>query len=66
MAGELNGPHRVIVVGGGFAGLLATRVLACARVDITLIDRSTAASGRGLVTETCGEALPHLPVAQRC
>jgi NADH:ubiquinone reductase (H+-translocating) len=41
MAGEPNGPHRVIVVGGGFAGLLATRVLARVRVDITLIDRST-------------------------
>jgi NADH dehydrogenase len=41
MAGELNGPHRVIVVGGGFAGLLATRVLARAQVDVTLIDRST-------------------------
>ena len=66
MAGEPNGPHRVIVVGGGFAGLLATRVLARARVDITLLDRSTTASGRGLVTETYGEALPYLPVAQRC
>lgn len=32
-------PHRVVVVGGGFAGLRAVRGLARAQVDITLIDR---------------------------
>jgi NADH:quinone reductase (non-electrogenic) len=31
--------HRVVVVGGGFGGLPATRVLAGADVDVTLIDR---------------------------
>jgi NADH dehydrogenase len=32
--------HRVVVVGGGFAGLQAVRKLARAQVDVTLIDRS--------------------------
>ncbi len=31
--------HRVVVVGGGFGGLPATRALARADVDVTLIDR---------------------------
>ena len=31
--------HRVVIVGGGFGGLFATRVLKRAPVDITLIDR---------------------------
>lgn len=31
--------HRVVVVGGGFAGLQAVRKLARSRVDVTLIDR---------------------------
>ena len=30
---------RVVIVGGGFAGLWATRALASAPVDITLLDR---------------------------
>jgi len=33
-------PHRVVVVGGGFGGLNATRALARADVDVTLIDRT--------------------------
>ncbi len=34
-------PHRVVIIGGGFAGLYATRALAKGRdeVDVTLIDR---------------------------
>ncbi|MFZ0249153.1 MAG: NAD(P)/FAD-dependent oxidoreductase [Acidimicrobiales bacterium] len=32
-------PHRVVVVGGGFGGLPATRLLAAAGLDVTLIDR---------------------------
>lgn len=34
-------PHRVVVVGGGFGGLYATRTLGLAgdRVDVTLVDR---------------------------
>ena len=34
------GRHRVVVVGGGFGGLNATRELADADVDITLVDRT--------------------------
>src|SRR5439155_20716174 len=34
------GRHRVVVVGGGFGGLNATRALADADVDITLVDRT--------------------------
>ena len=33
-------PHRVVVIGGGFAGLFATRELASAPVEVTLIDRT--------------------------
>src|SRR4051794_23912014 len=32
--------HRVVVVGGGFGGLSATRALAKADVDVTLVDRT--------------------------
>jgi NADH dehydrogenase len=31
--------HRVVVVGGGFGGLLATRALGWSPVDVTLVDR---------------------------
>jgi NADH:ubiquinone reductase (H+-translocating) len=33
-------PHRVVVVGGGFGGLFATRVLRHAPVEVTLVDRA--------------------------
>jgi NADH:ubiquinone reductase (H+-translocating) len=32
-------PHRVVVVGGGFGGLFATRVLRHAKVEVILVDR---------------------------
>src|SRR3982751_5370396 len=32
-------PHRVVIVGGGFAGLNAARTLRRAAVNVTLIDR---------------------------
>src|SRR5262245_6625980 len=32
-------PHRVVIVGGGFAGLYAARSLAHAHLSITLVDR---------------------------
>jgi NADH:ubiquinone reductase (H+-translocating) len=38
-SGQTDGPHRVVVVGGGFGGLFATRFLRRAPVDVTLIDR---------------------------
>jgi NADH dehydrogenase len=31
--------HRVVIVGGGFGGLFATKALAMAAVDVTLVDR---------------------------
>src|SRR5438093_7985457 len=34
-----GGPHRVVVVGGGFAGLQAVRGLRRAHVEVTLVDR---------------------------
>src|SRR5215216_5975345 len=33
------GRHRVVIVGGGFGGLFAARVLKRAPVDVTLVDR---------------------------
>jgi NADH:ubiquinone reductase (H+-translocating) len=38
-AGLVERPHRVVVVGGGFGGLFATRLLRRAAVDVTLVDR---------------------------
>jgi NADH dehydrogenase len=35
-----RGRHRVVVIGGGFGGLNATRTLADADVDITVVDRT--------------------------
>jgi NADH dehydrogenase len=34
-----SGKHRVVIVGGGFGGLFAARVLKRAPVDVTLVDR---------------------------
>ena len=34
-----SGRHRVVIVGGGFGGLFAARLLKRAPVDVTLIDR---------------------------
>jgi NADH dehydrogenase len=39
MSGSERTRHRVVVVGGGFGGLPATRLLARSHVDVTLIDR---------------------------
>ena len=35
-----SGPRRVVIVGGGFAGLFAARQLGRAPVQVTLIDRA--------------------------
>jgi NADH dehydrogenase len=37
---EASGPRRVVIVGGGFAGLFAARALRRAPVQVTLIDRA--------------------------
>ena len=40
MVGDTSrGRHRAVVVGGGFGGLPATRLLARSHIDVTLIDR---------------------------
>src|SRR6185295_3953481 len=36
---ERDRRHRVVVVGGGFGGLFATRALGWSPVDVTLVDR---------------------------
>ena len=36
----MNDPHRVVIVGGGFGGLFAARVLRRAPVEVTLVDRT--------------------------
>jgi NADH dehydrogenase len=38
-AGASVSRHRVVIVGGGFGGLFATKALAMAPVDVTLVDR---------------------------
>ena len=38
-AEEMSDEHRVIIVGGGFAGLRAARALKAAPADVTVIDR---------------------------
>jgi NADH dehydrogenase len=40
MTGTEQQRHRVVVVGGGFGGLNATRALAHADVDVTVVDRA--------------------------
>jgi NADH:quinone reductase (non-electrogenic) len=35
-----DGKHQVLVIGGGFGGLSATRALAGADVQVTLVDRT--------------------------
>ena len=37
---DTKGPRRVVIIGGGFAGLFAARALRRAPVSVTLIDRS--------------------------
>src|SRR5712692_3587906 len=39
MSDARSAPHRVVIVGGGFAGLEAAKALGRALVDVTLIDR---------------------------
>jgi NADH:ubiquinone reductase (H+-translocating) len=38
---EASRSRRVVIVGGGFAGLFAARALRSAPVQVTLLDRAT-------------------------
>jgi NADH dehydrogenase len=40
MSVSATGRHHVVIVGGGFGGLLAAKVLRRADVDVTVIDRT--------------------------
>jgi NADH dehydrogenase len=50
--------HRVVVVGGGFGGLNATRALADAAVDVTLIDRTNFHLFQPLLYQVAAGILP--------
>lgn len=39
MQTDMSGPHKVIIIGGGFGGLCSAQALRAAPVDVTLIDR---------------------------
>jgi NADH dehydrogenase len=50
--------HRVVVVGGGFGGLNATRALARAEVDVTLVDRTNHHLFQPLLYQVAAGILP--------
>jgi NADH dehydrogenase len=54
----MPGPHRVVVVGGGFGGLNATRALADADVDVTLVDRTNHHLFQPLLYQVAAGILP--------
>ena len=53
-----DGPHRVVVVGGGFGGLTATRALAHADVEVTLVDRTNHHLFQPLLYQVAAGILP--------
>ena len=53
-----NERHRVVVVGGGFGGLNATRGLAGADVDVTLVDRTNHHLFQPLLYQVASGILP--------
>jgi NADH:ubiquinone reductase (H+-translocating) len=53
-----NGTHRVLVIGGGFGGLSATRALAGADVQITLVDRTNHHLFQPLLYQVAAGILP--------
>ncbi len=55
MAGE---QHRVLVIGGGFGGLAATRALAGADVQVTLVDRTNHHLFQPLLYQVAAGILP--------
>ena len=48
--------ERVVVVGGGFGGLNATRALASADVDVTVVDRTNHHLFQPLLYQVAGES----------
>src|ERR671910_298090 len=50
--------HQVVVVGGGFGGLNATRALARADVDVTLVDRTNHHLFQPLLYQVAAGILP--------
>ena len=57
------GPHRVVVVGGGFAGLRAVRGLRRAPVEVTLVDRQNFTLFQPLVYQVATGALSPAEIA---
>src|SRR6476619_8599372 len=55
--------HRVVVVGGGFAGVQAVRGLADAPVDVTLVDRQNYTLFQPLVYQVAAGALSPAEIA---
>src|SRR5687768_12871733 len=55
--------HRVVIVGGGFAGLNAARALRRARVNVTLIDRRNFHLFRPLLYQVATGALSPANIA---
>jgi NADH dehydrogenase len=53
-----EGRHRVVVVGGGFGGLNATRALAHADVDVTVVDRTNHHLFQPLLYQVAAGILP--------
>ncbi|WP_250549032.1 NAD(P)/FAD-dependent oxidoreductase [Pseudonocardia sp. H11422] len=51
-------PHRVVVIGGGFGGLNATRSLAPADVDVTVVDRTNHHLFQPLLYQVAAGILP--------
>lgn len=66
MAGEVTGGirKRVLIVGGGFAGLKAAEVLAKAEVNITLVDRRNHHTFQPLLYQVALAVLPANEIAQ--
>jgi NADH dehydrogenase len=56
-------PHRVVVVGGGFAGLRAVRSLRGAQVEVTLVDRQNFTLFQPLVYQVATGALSPAEIA---
>jgi NADH dehydrogenase len=54
----VTGRHRVVVVGGGFGGLNATRALADADVEVTLVDRTNHHLFQPLLYQVAAGILP--------